>query len=222
MARRQFIVKKWFQLKIALLVILVGFVCANLTGTLIYGILRGTLGTRTLLKIFGVHNLTDIMLPLILGVQLIGLALVAVIAIYFSHKIAGPIYRLEQLSKVIGTGDLSVRVKVRQDDEFQELADEMDHMVASLREKVQALRIPVENLVETIDYLEEQANINPAYTSFDAVRLAMLKKTVEEIRETLAEFRTEPEPKNEEPVQESEGAVVVSEKGSEPVPSVTT
>lgn len=204
----------------ALLVILVGFVCANLTGTLIYGILRGTLGTRTLLKIFGVHNLTDIMLPLILGVQLIGLALVAVIALFFSHKIAGPIYRLEQLSKVIGTGDLSVRVKVRQDDEFQELADEMDHMVASLREKVQALKIPVENLVETIDYLDEQANNNPAYTSFDAVRLAILKKTAGDIRDVLAEFRTEPEPKSRKLDEDLETIAAVHTEGSEQDSSV--
>lgn len=61
------------------------------------------------------------------------LAAVAVLGVLFSHKIAGAIYALKRTIKEINEGKDSV-LKLRQGDEFKELADNFNQMVANLKQ----------------------------------------------------------------------------------------
>lgn len=58
--------------------------------------------------------------------------LVCFLSIFVSHKIAGPVYRLEESAKIISSGDFSRRIKLRSGDELQELADAFNTMTDSL------------------------------------------------------------------------------------------
>ena len=58
------------------------------------------------------------------------------IAIYLSHRVAGPLYRLKQSMQQVGAGDLSILIKFRATDELQDLKDEFNEMVNNLRERV--------------------------------------------------------------------------------------
>lgn len=62
---------------------------------------------------------------------------VIAIAVFLSHKIAGPIYRFEKSTQIIGSGDFTYRVRLRKSDELKELMDAFNKMIEELQIKVQ-------------------------------------------------------------------------------------
>lgn len=63
------------------------------------------------------------------------LGIIVAASLIMSNRIAGPIYRFEQSAQVVGSGDLTHRVRLRTGDELMELQDEFNDMVSSLQGK---------------------------------------------------------------------------------------
>ncbi|MCP4649691.1 MAG: methyl-accepting chemotaxis protein [PVC group bacterium] len=60
-----------------------------------------------------------------------------VLSIFASHKMAGPIYRMANVAKAIREGNLTVDLsRLREGDEFTELADELNGAIIKLRSSV--------------------------------------------------------------------------------------
>ncbi|GMR04216.1 MAG: hypothetical protein BMS9Abin23_0107 [Thermodesulfobacteriota bacterium] len=57
---------------------------------------------------------------------------IAVISIFFSHKMAGPLYRIEKDLDLLRSGDLTVETRLRDKDQLMLLAGEQNRMVRSL------------------------------------------------------------------------------------------
>lgn len=62
----------------------------------------------------------------------------AVIALFFSHKMAGPAVRLKRAFDTIGKGDLTHDASLRGGDQFVALADEINSMVRSVNHRVRS------------------------------------------------------------------------------------
>ncbi|MCX8058136.1 MAG: hypothetical protein N3A58_01825 [Spirochaetes bacterium] len=65
----------------------------------------------------------SLVLPIVLISSIITLAISFVNALFYSHKMAGPIYRLKKSCQELLEGKKNVSFKVRKDDEFQELSE---------------------------------------------------------------------------------------------------
>jgi methyl-accepting chemotaxis protein len=59
--------------------------------------------------------------------------LIGLLGIYFTHKVAGPVYKMKRLLRKVGTGDLHVDARLRKGDELQDFFEAFTDMVASLR-----------------------------------------------------------------------------------------
>ena len=59
-----------------------------------------------------------------------------VISAFLSHKMAGPVYRFEQVCKAIAKGDFSQRVHLRRGDQFTELQDDFNAMMDKVEEEI--------------------------------------------------------------------------------------
>lgn len=72
------------------------------------------------------------------SIFILGLITVAliIIALLYSHKIAGPIFRIEKNLEAIGWGDLTVSTKFRGNDQLMSLAEDVNAMVRSLNHTV--------------------------------------------------------------------------------------
>lgn len=81
------------------------------------------------------------------------LVLVVLIALFISHKFAGPLFRLERVTELVAEGDLTVKAVFRQGDELFETADYMNHMIESLRQKVLKERNLSERISRRLDEL---------------------------------------------------------------------
>ena len=73
------------------------------------------------------------MLASLVGGLALMVAFIGVLGIYFTHKVAGPIYKMKGLLKRVGEGSLRVDSRLRRGDELQDFFDAFIEMVSSLR-----------------------------------------------------------------------------------------
>jgi methyl-accepting chemotaxis protein len=81
-----------------------------------------------------VHR-TDIILPAILINNLIILIVVSVIGIFYSHKIAGPVYRIQEDIKRVLKGEKDIVIKLRKKDKLHTLAEEVNKLIEAYNKK---------------------------------------------------------------------------------------
>jgi nitrogen fixation/metabolism regulation signal transduction histidine kinase len=67
-------------------------------------------------------------------------AQIALLTIFFSHKLAGPIYRLEKVCQSIIEGNYTEKIFLRKGDEMQNLARLFNDVIRQTNERLTALR----------------------------------------------------------------------------------
>ena len=104
----------------------------------------------------------------------ISIVLIITVFLGISHRIAGPVYRFEETIKQLKTGDLSVRIKLRNRDDLKELAEEINQMSDSLNDKL----LGVHKGVIELKSLSEQGKLPESE----------LKSKLETMEKSLAAF----------------------------------
>ena len=79
-----------------------------------------------------VHRQTVLIYSLVGGLALM-VTLIGLLGIYFTHKVAGPIFKMKRLLAQVGMGSLRVEARLRKGDELQDFFDVFTQMVTSLR-----------------------------------------------------------------------------------------
>jgi methyl-accepting chemotaxis protein len=124
--RRRYFIKSGLQMRylrlVLLAIILPTFLFALCLYYLIFYLMAEQLGIPESIayNIIPVLNKINIIL-------LIGLPVISILLLFWglviSHRIAGPVYRLEQDLKKIAEGDFSLRIKLRKKDELVSIAE---------------------------------------------------------------------------------------------------
>jgi ABC-type multidrug transport system fused ATPase/permease subunit len=60
--------------------------------------------------------------------------LIGLLGIYFTHKVAGPVFKMKRLLKQVGGGDLYVQARLRKGDELRDFFETFTRMVSDLRQ----------------------------------------------------------------------------------------
>jgi nitrate/nitrite-specific signal transduction histidine kinase len=115
-----------------------------------------------------IHRQEVVIWSLVGGLALM-VVLIGLLGIYFTHKVAGPIYKMKRLLKHVERGNLRVEARLRKGDELQDFFDAFTRMVAGLRdmEKKQ-----LDDVDKAIDAVERGAK-EDAKASLARVREAM-------------------------------------------------
>ncbi|MCK5685962.1 methyl-accepting chemotaxis protein [bacterium] len=158
--RKQYIVKKGFQSRLITIILLLVLIVANITGGLIYGVLRTDVSRGWLVNTFGLSDADDMLLPAVLVAEIISFLIVGVISLFVSHRMAGPIYRFEKVTEGMSQGDFTIHVKLRDKDEFKDLADSFNNMINKLTEHMDELKDSSQDYIKDVQqYLDKQKNI---------------------------------------------------------------
>lgn len=93
------------------------------------------------------RNFLDFLLPAIVIALIIGIIVAFIIALFFPHKIAGPLYRMErEIKEKVSEGNLTVRFSVRKGDEVGELAEALNIMIEKLKLKLGKIKTASDEL----------------------------------------------------------------------------
>lgn len=101
----------------------------------------------------------------LLLVLLLGLA-----GIVITHKLVGPVYKLKRLLRVVGSGRLDIRERLRKGDELEDLFDAFLGMVESLKK---SQRAEIHQLDEALAEVDATHLAPAAVTKLKALRAQM-------------------------------------------------
>ncbi len=161
--RRNYYIKKEFQrnfiLKFCSLVIAGSFI----SGIIIFCMSRPTVTTSFENLRLVIRNTGDYILPSVLLSGLIVVIVTGIAAIFItlftSHKIAGPLYRIEKDVEEMASGNLKVEINLRQGDEIKPIAAGLNSMVGSLKREISSLKVTVAGLESSAAKLESPQEI---------------------------------------------------------------
>lgn len=176
--RKRYIVARGFQLKYTGIILLLMFVMAAFCSYVIYYTtmmlfaekLANVYPQGQLIRILDAVNLRILLSMLIIS------PIVGFLGIYLSHKIAGPIYRIEKFLKSMAAGDLTSRITLRKGDELISLADAVNRFAAAFGVSITGEKARLENVLRELNNLKElissssgdRTRINNAINSLDS------------------------------------------------------
>ncbi|MBZ0221293.1 MAG: methyl-accepting chemotaxis protein [Candidatus Methylomirabilis sp.] len=168
---------------------------AGLLLLLVFSLSRG-MGDSYGQAVFTLYELKVKALPLVFAssysVLILGVATaaVAVVSILYSHRIAGPVFRLARNMEAIGSGDLALFTRLRGSDQLVALAEDLNSMVRSINHSARAVADAVEALEkseqELLKLLEKEGPPPPEAGS--AVR--ELRENVKRLQQALSSVKT--------------------------------
>jgi methyl-accepting chemotaxis protein len=110
-----------------------------------------------------VAGLFQVILTPIIGANLLVLCIVVPYSLVYSHKVAGPIYRLEQSMELLLDGDMDFVITLRKNDEFKYLADRMNALIDYMRRNISEVRSShriIREIVERMNRLIKAEPVN--------------------------------------------------------------
>ena len=125
-----------------------------------------------------------------IALLLLFLVVAALISVFMSHSIAGPIFRFEKTLKAIGEGNLSLHIGLRKTDEFREMAGIINDMASSLRNKINIQNQLIGQLQDVCHRFElqdkyQQKKMPPTLTR----DLQAIQEAVRQLQEQAAQFK---------------------------------
>jgi len=162
--RKQIIVSAKFQLKYVGLILLLMFITAVVCSYVVYytGMI---LLAEKLANVYPQGRLVAIINTVNMRIMLSVLFLtpfVAYIGIYLSHKIAGPIYRMEKFLGSMSKGDLTTSIVLRKGDELGTVADSINALNNSMKVTIGRQRSSLRRVLNELDDLKKMMDSRPA------------------------------------------------------------
>lgn len=190
--RRTFLVKTGLQLRYMGIIISTMLLVAFGVGWIIYYTSWSRISNTQDLTIDKLAEIFDMVNRTLVQWVVVFVIVIAILSIFVSHKIAGPVYRFERSARVISSGDLTQRVKLRYGDELRELQDVFNSMTGSLCDMVTKDREIIQRLIGACNRLNETLRKSKQDPQTLEGVAKDLYGVIEELRKVTKAFKIDP------------------------------
>lgn len=196
--RRTYLIKTGLQLRYMGIIISTMLMVAFGVGWIIYHTSWSKIANTPDLTLDKLSTIFDSVNGILVKWIVVFIFVIAILSIFVSHKIAGPVYRLEETTRIIASGDLTYQIHLRHGDELRDLQEAFNKMSDSLRNMVAKDREIIEKLIDAGNKLKstiDQKKLNP-----DAIEGVAkdLYNIIEELRVVTSGFKIEDKTEVEE------------------------
>lgn len=150
--RRQYWINKRFQTRFILFFILLVISGMALSTGLVLSGFRGHLTTLSADTGLSVTDTLTYSIPAMVAANLITLVTISIFMISMtllvSHRIAGPLYRIESDTAKIADGNLAHRICLRKGDQFRELCVDINRMTENLNTRISEIRCELQEIID--------------------------------------------------------------------------
>ncbi len=187
--RRTYLIKTGLQLRYMGIIISTMLLVAFGVGWIIYHTSWSRIANTPDLTLDKLSDIFDTVNSILMRWVVVFILGIAILSIFVSHKIAGPVFRLEETSKMIASGDLTQQITLRQGDELKDLQEAFNQMSESLRRMVAKDREVIDKLVITGNLLRDKIdNKNLSSESIEEITKE-LYVVIEELRLVTSGFK---------------------------------
>ncbi len=189
--RTQYLIATKFQLKYIGMILLLVSLTAIMCSYVIYYTMMLTMGDKLanvypqgrLISIVNMVNLR------ILFSMLLVAPIVVMIGIYASHKIAGPIYRIEKFLGSMADGNLSIPLTLRRNDELMSLASGVNKVIDSMKSTVSKESAAIASISISMENLRRLATAKPVNNAALDLALDKLNEEVSVLRREVEKYK---------------------------------
>jgi len=107
------------------------------------------------------------------------------LSVWFTHRFAGPVYRLEQSLKQIASGDLGLQVRFRAGDDLQELAVLVNRIIRQEGDALRAVQAVHQRVLQILGGIRSKS-FSPEQVS---QTLEQIQVQIEEVETLLQQFK---------------------------------
>jgi nitrogen fixation/metabolism regulation signal transduction histidine kinase len=119
-----------------------------------------------------IHRQQVVIQALVGGLALM-VVLIGLLGIYFTHKVAGPVYKMKGLLKKVGKGSLRVDARLRKGDELQDFFDAFTTMVSGLRDMEKRQLDEVDKAIDAVERGEHDSAKNALHRVREDMKTAL-------------------------------------------------
>jgi len=181
--RKNYFIKREFQTRFILKFCGLLILASVISGFILYLFSRGTATTTFVNSRLSIMSTADYILPVLIGGSLITVILVSIATVvlvkYLSHRIAGPLFKIEKGVREVGEGNLNLKVALRSTDEISKQAECVNEMTGKLKTHLLEIKARARDLGREIDSLK----------THDAFKSLSEKK--EKLDQAIAYFKAE-------------------------------
>jgi methyl-accepting chemotaxis protein len=113
----------------------------------------------------------------------------AVFSIYLTHRLAGPLFRIEQTARELIRGNLALRIRLRKGDELHELAGLLNEGLDTLEQAFRGIRDSEAHARQVLSWIMDEMRKQPSVNREVLNRLEIALKEGERIDEVLKKFQ---------------------------------
>ena len=113
----------------------------------------------------------------------------AVFSIYLTHRLAGPLFRIEHTARELIRGNLALRIRLRKGDELHELAGLLNEVLDTLELSFRGIRESQTHVREVLSWIMDEMKKQPLVNREVLNRLEIALKGGERIDEILKRFQ---------------------------------
>ncbi len=189
--RTKYLVSTRLQLRYVGIILLLMFVTAAICSYIVYYTVMILMGEKLanvypqgrLMAIINTVNIRMLMSLLFIT------PVVTVIGIYLSHKIAGPIYRIEKFLGDMSAGNLTSRIVLRKGDELRTIADKINVLNDSLKATFTSQKSSMEKLIAELGELEKMVDSKPSDVSMLDKNIEKFQNQIKDMEGHLAKYK---------------------------------
>jgi len=161
--RRTYLIKRALQIRYIGIIFALALLASIVTGYTVFATGWTLLGEKLanvypqgrLLSVFRVTNLTLIRNLLFVS------PFIFILALLLSHRIAGPLYRVEKAIHEISKGVLPAKIKLRKGDDLVDLADAINVLIESLGSSITSRKEVALKIRKELDELKKAISSQP-------------------------------------------------------------
>jgi methyl-accepting chemotaxis protein len=113
----------------------------------------------------------------------------AVFSIYLTHRLAGPLFRIEHTARELIRGNLALRIRLRKGDELHELAGLLNEVLDTLEQAIRGIRESEAHAREVLSWIMDEMRKQPSVNREVLNRLEIALKSGERVDEVLKKFQ---------------------------------
>jgi methyl-accepting chemotaxis protein len=119
------------------------------------------------------------------------LILICLLALFISHRIAGPIYHFQKILKAAKEGNFSLDTRLRKTDEFKELSRDFDLFFKSLSSQVNKIKELTKTIQTDISCIQSQIEkVSFSNKNILNERIKKMASSIDTLKQTLDKFYT--------------------------------
>jgi methyl-accepting chemotaxis protein len=176
--RRKYIIEKGLQFRYIGLVFALALIASIVTGWTVFATGWHFLGEK-LASVYPQGRLAYVLratnLALVRNLLLIS-PLIFILGLLFSHRIAGPVYRIGKTLRDISKGNLGLRIRLREGDELVDLADTINNLTENFNKTIILDKDIVIKIEKDLEEIRKLASSQPC----DCAKIESLINSLQE------------------------------------------